>query len=199
MRVLTALHDKVFARRTRSLARHLAELIPANAECLDVGCGDGTIDELVLSLRPDVTIEGIDVLARPNTKIPVSGFDGRRIPFPAGAFDAVVLVDVLHHAESPASLLRESARVARRFVIIKDHLLEGLLAAPTLRFMDWVGNDRHGVALPYNYWRSDEWRKAFDESSLSPEEWRTQIGLYPYPASLFFERGLHFVCRLRIR
>jgi trans-aconitate methyltransferase len=34
--------------------------------CLDVGCGDGTIDNLIMARRSDVKIEGIDPLVRPN-------------------------------------------------------------------------------------------------------------------------------------
>ena len=37
-------------------------------------------------------------------------------------------------------LVREAAQVANNSVVIKDHLLEGMFAAPTLRFMDWLGN-----------------------------------------------------------
>ena len=51
-------------------------------------------------------------------------------------------------------LLRETVRVARQVIVIKDHLLKGAFAYSTLRLMDWVGNARHDVALPYNYWTS---------------------------------------------
>lgn len=49
------------------------------------------------------------------------------------------------------------ARVARRGVVIKDHLREGPLAGPTLRLMDWVGNRGHDVRLPYNYLSRRKW------------------------------------------
>jgi hypothetical protein len=41
--------------------------------------------------------------------------------------------------------MREAARVANHSVVIKDHLLEGMFAGPTLHFMDWVGNRGHDV------------------------------------------------------
>jgi SAM-dependent methyltransferase len=198
MTLLDAAHSKVFTRRTRVLARHLAELAPRAARCLDVGCGDGTIDALVKELRPDLSIQGIDVLVRPTTRVQVTPFDGLKIPFSDKSFDVVMFVDVLHHTSDPTLLLREAARVARTSIIIKDHALEGPLAAPTLRFMDWVGNERHGVALPYNYWRQDQWDRCFRALSLVVEESRTRIGLYPFPASLFFERQLHFLSRIRV-
>ena len=78
-----------------------------------------------------------------------------------------MLVDVLHQTDDPMNLLREAVRVARQAIVIKDHLLQGAFAYPTLRFMDWVGNARHGVALPYNYWTPAEWHGAFDKLGLA--------------------------------
>ena len=192
-----ALHQKfVYGRRVRVLSAHLAALIPPNARVLDVGCGDGTIDRVILGLRPDVSIEGVDVLVRPKTQIPVHTFDGSTLPFPPASFDLVMFVDVLHHTTDPRVLLRESARVAGR-ILLKDHLRDGFLAAPTLRFMDWVGNAPHGVALPYNYWPESQWNAAFRDLHWKMEEMRSPADLYPAPASWLFGRGLHFIARLR--
>jgi SAM-dependent methyltransferase len=190
-----ALHEKlVFGRRVSVLAGHLADLLPRKAKVLDVGCGDGTIDCLITQQSPGVSIVGIDVLVRPNAKIPVRPFDGIHIPYPNASFDAVMLVDVLHHADDPLLLLQEAMRVGRS-IVIKDHLRQGLLASATLRFMDWVGNAHHGVALPYNYWSKAEWDAAFDAVGLKRMEIRLSLGLYPAPASWIFERGLHFIGR----
>ena len=64
-----------------------------------------------------------------------------------------------HHARAPESLIAEAARVARKAVIVKDHLAESPLDRLTLRMMDWVGNAPHGVALPpYNYASRETWR-----------------------------------------
>jgi SAM-dependent methyltransferase len=187
----------VHGRRVRVLLSHIAPLLPANGRVLDVGAGDGHVARGLMDARPDVTIEGIDPLVRPDTRIPVTEFDGTTIPFADGSFDALLFVDVLHHADDARALLAEARRVARRSVIIKDHRRDGLLAGPTLRFMDAVGNRRHGVALPYTYWSSAEWRAAFHELGLTPEVEIRRLGLYPFPASLLFDRGLHFVARLR--
>lgn len=191
-----ALHERfVFGRRTRVLAGQIADFLPRGARVLDVGCGDGTIDRLLLRLRPDLTIEGVDVLLRPGTHIPVRRFDGVSIPCSDASFDVAMLVDVLHHTGDPTVLLREAARVAR-IIVIKDHLREGFLAGPTLRLMDWVGNAHHGVALPYNYWSQKQWSVTFGDLGLEPTRMTSSIGLYPWPASWIFGRRLHFVARL---
>ncbi len=187
----------VVRRRASVLARQLAAVIPAEARTvLDVGCGDGMIDVLVKELRPELAIAGIDVALREQSHIPVQRFDGMRLPFADGAFDVVMFVDVLHHTEDPLILMREARRVARLAIVLKDHTLDGAFAYTTLSFMDLVGNARHGVALPNNYWPDRRWRAALAELGLPIAEWRSRLGLYPFPASLLFERRLHFVARI---
>lgn len=199
MSVLDKVHGGyVHNRRVRVLASHLVELLPQNASVLDVGCGDGLLDRLVLDQRPDVSIEGIDVLVRDTAAIVVHHFDGSVIPHPDKSFDVVMFVDVLHHTDDPMVLLREASRVARKAVVIKDHTRNGLLAGPTLRFMDWVGNARHGVVLPYNYWSYKQWTNAFSALGWKTEEWRKHLGAYPFPANALFGRGLHYFARLGV-
>lgn len=187
----------IHPRRARVLSARLAALLPRDARVLDVGCGDGRVSGLVLRHRPDLEVRGLEVGVRAATVIPVDEFDGHTLPCPDASFDAVLLVDVLHHADDPLELLREGARVARRCLVIKDHLLQGAFAHLTLRFMDRVGNARHGVALPYNYWTPEQWRQAFSLLGLRGS-WETRLGLYPWPASRIFERSLHFLARLEV-
>lgn len=186
----------VFGRRVRTLAEHLSKLLPDEASILDVGCGDGSLDEMILMRKPGLNIRGIDVLVRENARIPVEPFDGLKIPFNDNSFDIVMFVDVLHHASDPAFLLGEAKRVCRKGVVIKDHAMDGMLAETTLRFMDWVGNAHHGVALPYNYWAKSEWDKQIGLLGLRRDIWKSDIGIYPWPASVFFDRELHFIASL---
>lgn len=198
MSFLDVAHGRlVFGRRVRVLSDRLARLMPQGASVLDVGCGDGTIARLIGDRRPDLTLAGIDVLIRPRTAIPVLLFDGKTIPHPDDAFDVVMFVDVLHHADDPLPLLKEAARVARKAVVLKDHLCEGPFARETLRLMDWVGNARHGVALPYNYWSRTRWEDAFRSAHLTVQQWEGALALYPPPASWLFDRSLHFIASAR--
>ena len=197
MNVLERIHAKrIVGRRALVLAGHLAELLPREVSVLDIGAGDGLLSALVLERRPDLVIRGIDVEVREGARIPVEAFDGRRIPLDDAGVDVAMVVDVLHHTPDPAVLLRESARVARDAVVIKDHTLQGPAARATLRLMDWVGNARHGVALPYNYWTEAQWRSAFADAKLTVAEWRSDLSLYPWPADWIFGRSLHYVARL---
>jgi SAM-dependent methyltransferase len=186
----------VFGRRVQVLSQQVGSLLPDGASVLDVGCGDGSIAAVIMDERPDVEITGIDVLVRPETKIPVTEFDGTTIPFADNSFGAVTFVDVLHHTDDASALLREAARVASTAVVIKDHLADGFLSRPVLRAMDWVGNASHGVALPYNYWTQAEWQRAFADVGLTVDRTIPHLGLYAPPISWVCERQLHVVWRL---
>jgi ubiquinone/menaquinone biosynthesis C-methylase UbiE len=191
------LHSKlVVNRRMEVLAGWFAKLLPPNVRVLDVGCGDGLISAALQSQRPDIRIQGLDVLPRQQTYIPVELFDGLHLPLESKSFDVVLFSDVLHHTEQPSTLLQEARRVATRHVVIKDHFREGLAAGARLRFMDWVGNARFGVALPYNYWTEKQWHNAWQAAGLVTQQLVTRLGLYPVPASWFFEANLHFIALL---
>jgi SAM-dependent methyltransferase len=197
--VVDLYHDKfVFGRRVSVLSRHFAEVLPQNATVLDVGSGDGQLAVAIMRQRPDVRIEGVDVLVRPATAIPVRQFDGTELPFEDRCYDAVMLCDVIHHIIDPLPLLREVRRVAGSAVAIKDHYCESRLDFATLRFMDWVGNAKHGVALPYNYWPRRQWLETFATLGLTIAEVRERLDIYTPPLELVFGRGLHFVARLSV-
>ena len=196
--VLDAVHGGlVHKRRARVLSKHFAELIPAGATVLDVGCGDGLIGSLLQRARPDLEVRGIDIAARAEARLPVAEFDGVSIPYGDDEFDAVMLVDVLHHADQPHALLAEAARVAGKVVVLKDVTPLGPLSHATLRLMDWIGNARHGVPLPYDFWSQEQWREAFAELDLRAEDERRRLGLYPIPFRYLFEKRMHFILRLR--
>lgn len=195
-RAVSTIHSRlVFGRRVRILASAIASLIPDSATVLDVGCGSGDIANALLEINPRLKIEGVDVLVRPNTAIPVREFDGEHLPFADGFFDYALLIDVLHHTDDPAGLLDEVSRVARH-TIIKDHYRDGLLSRARLRFMDWIGNAPHGVRLPYNYLSKDEWTSMWREGDYSIEKCVEHLPLYPPPADWVFGRGLHFIASL---
>jgi SAM-dependent methyltransferase len=191
------LHDKgILHRRVSALASAIAPLLTENARVLDVGCGDGLLGQALLERRPDLRVEGVDVLVRPGTPIPVREFDGRRLPFSDGEYDVALAVDVFHHADDATALLVEMERVASRRLVIKDHFLHSAPSRLILRAMDWVGNYRHGVRLPFNYWTEGEWRAAWERCGLRPVSILRQLHLYPFPFSLVFDANLHFVAVL---
>jgi SAM-dependent methyltransferase len=197
VKFLDCIHSgRVFPRRVRRLAQLLSQAIPQGASVLDVGCGDGTLASILLQSRPDLSLQGLEVLVREQPRIQVQQFNGVHLPCGDHSFDIVMFVDVLHHTSDPMILLREAVRVARIGIVIKDHRVRGLLARARLRFMDYVGNARFGVTLPYNYWTEAQWSSAEQELGLKPKLLLHHLSLYPFPAELVFGAQLHFVARL---
>ena len=163
----------------------------------DVGCGTGEIAQAVNKIRPELKITGVDVYVRPKTFIPVKEYDGCSLPFETNAFDAVTIIDVLHHCEDPVAVLKECARVSNKWVLIKDHISNSVYDETLLKFMDWVGNRAHGVDLPYNYFSSRDWKSAIRIAGLKLIKDRTQLNLYPKPFDYIFGGGLHCVYLLQ--
>ena len=197
--MLDFLHSNfTYDRRVQVLSEHMAKQIDVDSSILDIGCGDGQISELIASKVPGSSIRGIDVMERSIANIEVAKYDGLNIPLEDNSVDTCTFVDVLHHADNPYRVLEEAGRVARKSVVIKDHLADGFLSWEILRFMDWVGNERHGVALPYNYLLKAEWDAFFDKLGWTIDDWNTDLKIYPLWCSWAFDRQLHFVAKLNV-
>jgi SAM-dependent methyltransferase len=195
--LLGAVHGRlVHQRRVAVIADGLAPWLPEEGVVADVGSGDGAVAVEILKRRPRLRIEGYDVMARPHAAIPVREFDGRRLPLDDRSVDAVILVDVLHHCDSPGDMLAEALRVSRRLILIKDHRLGHPAARAMLTAMDWVGNRPHGVVLPFNYWDERRWRETWDRLGLRVLHYEPTVHLYPFPFSLVLNSGLHFAAAL---
>lgn len=101
----------------RAIARRVAADRPAKV--LDWGSGHGQMSDLLTRHGLDVTsfeyrpgaTEGVERMERyPHLSVRVSA-DPRRLPYPDGAFDAVLSCGVLEHVEDPDASLDELRRV----------------------------------------------------------------------------------------
>jgi SAM-dependent methyltransferase len=179
-----ALHQRiVFQRRVLAIANVLKDhLLPGAV--LDVGCGNGMISKILMDLRGDVSITGVDTLIRPETFIPTLQYNGTELPFADNSFSDVLLVDVLHHTLNPGRVLLECARVCRGRILVKDHFSENRFNFFLLQLLDWVGNRHHGVVLPFNYFSRRKWETMLSENRIQEDKRTEKIpGLYP----LFFQ------------
>jgi SAM-dependent methyltransferase len=182
-RVFFAYHHRaVHVPRVGRVTRALAGLIGRADSLLDVGCGDGTV---ALGLAQAVgarRVAGVDVKVRPGTAIDVRAYDGEHLPFADGAFEAVVVSDVIHHCLHPEVVLRECLRVASRVVAVKDHLRFGWLSGKLLLAMDVVGNAEPGVAVRGTYFSLPEWVAMVTAAggAITGLDWPLQIHDYPF-------------------
>lgn len=144
---------------------YIARLLPSTGACsvIDMGAGDGFLGSILEQYRPQTSIVGVEThirqLRRPDFKM--VKFDGLTAPFASGTFDYALLCNVLHHANDQVALLREALRLARRGVIIKDHLAETRYQHSQLAVLDVLGNRRFGASTVGHYQSSDGWRSLF--------------------------------------
>lgn len=192
-------HHLVFQRRVNVLSGILSQFIAKEniKSIIDVGCGDGTISKKIIDSNPGLSIQGIDIMARPSCAIPFKEYDGHSIPFETGAADACMFVDVLHHLHHVEELLREASRAASKYIIIKDHIWSSKLDYKILEFMDNIGNKPHGVVLEYNYLEDATWKALFKKLNLEIVQQTYDIPLYPIPFQWVFGNGLHMITVLK--
>ena len=182
-RALFALHHRaIHLPRVERVTRSLAAQIGRAASLLDIGCGDGSVATGIGAAIGATRLAGVDVLVRPGTAIPVTPYDGEHLPFADGAFEAVVLSDVLHHCEHPAIVLREALRVASRVVAIKDHFRFDRLTGAILLAMDRVGNAGPGVLVRGTYYTAGELATLVDDAGgrITGLEWPLRIHNLPW-------------------
>lgn len=190
----------IYSGRTTQLHHHFSEII-RNFHCkeiLDIGAGDGKIDSM-LQESTGVNISGVDIFVRDKTYIPVQKYDGEHLDISDNGIDTIMLIDVLHHTDSPNDVFKEAVRVADRYIIIKDHIKHGFVSYIKLRMMDFVGNKPYGVSLPYHYLTPKQWRQLFGKNNLEMVYMKSNLCLYKGILHFLFDSNLHFIAVLRKR
>jgi SAM-dependent methyltransferase len=128
--------DRLAGRRAERLAARLAPHLPRSGGALDVGSGTGH-NALALRRATGLDVRETDVVdfhaVGPG---PILCGDGR-LPFADDAFDAAVVCHVLSFSADPAALLEETARVARRVVVVQS-TCRGRLGRATLAARGFV-------------------------------------------------------------
>ncbi|MEX1020074.1 MAG: class I SAM-dependent methyltransferase [Litorilinea sp.] len=155
----------IFPYRYAQLTNRLTPFLHDVTNVLDVGASDGQLAHQ-LTDSTGCHITGIDVCLQPYSYIEVRRYNGRNFPFDDNAFDCVLMVDMLHHTTDIEQVLAEARRVARRFILIKDHYWDSQFDVRALSMADFVGNAPYGIPLPYNYLRLTEWEHLFHDHNL---------------------------------
>ena len=193
--LLKAIHEPVYEHRLDVLSDLITAQLRENDRVLDIGCGGGMLGHRILNhggCPAGVLVAGVEKFQRGGEPIDVTAYDGDRMPFDNDSFDVVILADVLHHVEDELQLLRDALRVARRFVIIKDHKPDGLLARPRICFLDWAANNPYGVKCLYRYHTRPEWTQIYDQVGLRVVAEEETIDLYPPVFNELFGKRLQY-------
>lgn len=104
-------------RAKRKVARIKPHLPPTTETILDIGAAEGLVGA---HLAEPAQVTLIDVIDMNRSRLPLTLYDGTRLPYEDQSFDVVLLIYVLHHAAQPASVLQEALRVAKQRVIIVE-------------------------------------------------------------------------------
>lgn len=114
-----------YAENSRALRREfftIVEWVPPGSGVLDLGCGDGSLLELLVQ-KKNVRAEGIELTASGRAASQAKGLVVRQgridegLPWPDNSFDVAICNVTLQMVMYPERLLREMARVARRQII----------------------------------------------------------------------------------
>ena len=97
----------------------IAQLVPAGARVLDLGCGDGGLLAFLQAQRGcsgyGIEIDDANVLAcvRKGVNVIQLNLDEGLAAFDDASFDVVLQIDTLQHLRNAEVMLRETARVGR--------------------------------------------------------------------------------------
>lgn len=138
--------SEFWLRRDEYFIRELSARFGASQLSLvDVGAGTGTLSAIVAAVLDSPKVQLIDVddqgtnrglgsqaealFARSfevfTTEHPVHTFDGRTLDLPSDSYDVALLTYVLHHAAGDTiALLQEARRVARKYVIVLEDVID---------------------------------------------------------------------------
>jgi SAM-dependent methyltransferase len=195
--VAKRLHHVTFqAPRTERLAPALARLAQGGRRVLDVGSGTGELARRVGELLGAEHVEGVDVLVQPAPEVPVTRYDGARLPFATGAFDVVLLSDVLHHAREPHALFAEALRVAAHAVVVKDHFAFGPVSRAMLLAMDLGANGFYGIGVLGNYFDPTAWHEMVRGAGGAVRELVWPLHVHAAPMRWITRSELQFAARV---
>ncbi len=109
--------------RLRPDLQAVADLVPAGARVLDLGCGDGTLLDYLVRAQ-SVRGRGIElnegnVLAcvRRGLSVRQGHLEEGLADYPDASFDDVILSQTLPYLDNPGTILREMLRVGRRAIV----------------------------------------------------------------------------------
>lgn len=158
--------DRVGLNYRKKLSEYLSSLFPETGNVLDVGCDDGTMAILIKEKKPNLNINGIDIQENRECKIHKKLYDGKKIPYEDNSFDVVMSIDVLHHTNNIKFLLEEMKRVSKKYIILKDHIIDSRISKWGISIFDYLSNLPYGIKCTFNYLTEEEWIKYFNELGL---------------------------------
>jgi ubiquinone/menaquinone biosynthesis C-methylase UbiE len=143
----------------------VAKYVEQGSSVLDLGAGTGWVAKR-LAERKDCQASLVDVLDCNETDLPHRVYDGRVIPHADKSFDVTLLVFVLHHSQNQEEILRESARVTRKRIVVVEDTPRNAFELTVDKLCDSLMSMQHGFATPATYRKIGEWKSIFGKLGL---------------------------------
>jgi len=163
--------------RSKIITSAYAEWIDPSSKVLDIGCGNGVIDEELINFF-HCSIIGTDVMDYRKRELPfVLMSEQDKLPFNDKEFDICMFNDALHHCNNQEGLLNEAMRVADKILLFE---MEPTIIA---KILDVAINQIHNprMNIPLNIRTLQEWRDYFEKRNLDFEYRRIKTPfLYPF-------------------
>ncbi len=152
----------IYEHRARWTLRRLRAHIKRTDHVLDIGAGDCRVDEL-LQRKVGCQVTPVDVEDFNTTSLPLTMFDGTRLPFKDDSFDVSLVIFVLHHAQDPRAVLAEARRVTRRHVIVFEDVNTTTWDRWTFRGFHRLLEWSEHISRPYHEWTPQQWTSLAQE------------------------------------
>jgi len=152
--------------RAKNIVSRILPFLEQSQTVIDIGSGTCNITELLIRKGKKVTPVDIQNLSVTRGIIPII-YEGEKIPFPDGAFDASLLICVLHHVKNNENILQEAKRVAKKIIIIEDIYTSKINKLLTNFFDNFF--DFKFLKNPHSNKTDKEWRDLFENFNLRLE------------------------------
>lgn len=142
----------------------MQDWLGASDKMIEIGSGPGSVLDVMRG--HDYDVDGLDIRdSSYREDLQPHIYDGKKMPFKAQSYDVALLPTILHHTPDPDDIIRESARIARRLIIIED-VYEG-------RFMEWLTKRMDSLmnleffGHPHSNRSDRQWRSSFAYMGLT--------------------------------
>ena len=154
---------------------------------LDIGCGEGALaTHLSRQHGFDLMLTDLNAGLTPAVDLPFRPCTPAHLPFQDNAFDAALLVFVLHHADNPEAVMQEALRVSTHRVFVLESVAYHPVQRYVLGAVDATVNAlRSGGSMapphPETYRSTEDWSAWMREQGACIIEARTVPGwLHPW-------------------
>jgi len=139
------------------------QFLPHQYKILDIGSGNCLLTNNLIKKGYDVTAIDVKNLSILPSIQPII-YDGTKLPFKRDTFDAVLLLTVLHHCDTPKSIIEEAKRVSDTIIIIEDTYNNTIQKVVT-QFIDLIVNLGHSK-MTYQNKTEAGWEDTFNTLGL---------------------------------